>query len=246
MTRIACIIPARLASTRFPRKMLSELWGKPLILRVWEAAKAVPDFHTVAVATDSEEIARCIEQEGGVALLTDPSCSSGTARLVEIMRKGTIHADIWVNWQGDEPLIHAGMIKELLQSANALKSDIWTLRREIVNPLDLTNPHITKVVCDAAEFALYFSRSPIPHSRHDPPSTSYKHVGLYAFTNRALERIVDLPPCALEKVEQLEQLRWLFHGLKIKVHRTEHEVFGIDLPEHLAKANAMYQNSVRP
>jgi 3-deoxy-manno-octulosonate cytidylyltransferase (CMP-KDO synthetase) len=243
--KIICIIPARLKSTRFPKKMLITLKGKPLLQWVWEAANAISWFDTVSFAIDSREVAEVIERFGGKYLMTSESCASGTDRLVELQQRKSLQADIWVNWQGDEPFIKEPLIRDLLQTSLSEPSDIWTLKKRIQVAEEIDNPHIAKVVCDANGFALYFSRSTIPYYRDTIASDQkiyYKHIGLYAFTSDALEKIAHLTPCDLEKAEQLEQLRFLYHGLRVRVHETSHEVFGIDLPEHLSKAEAFLQS----
>lgn len=243
--KVACIIPARLKSTRFPRKMLSRLGTKPLLQWVWESARSVPFFDDIAFAVDAEETAQLVRGFGGKCFMTSELCPSGTDRLVEVMQNNLIDADIWVNWQGDEPFIAKPMIVDLLQSCDQEKSDLWTLKKRITNLDEVTNPHFAKVVCDAKGFALYFSRSPIPHYRDNIDGLKkefYKHVGLYAFTREALKKISVMQPCDLEVAEQLEQLRFLYNNLRIRVHETQYEVFGIDLPEHLAKAETHLKN----
>jgi 3-deoxy-manno-octulosonate cytidylyltransferase (CMP-KDO synthetase) len=237
MKKIVCIIPARLKSTRFPRKALADLSGKPLIQWVWEAARRVELFDEVAFAIDSHETARVIEHFGGNYFMTSEACPSGTDRLIELMQRKLIDADIWVNWQGDEPFINQKMIQDLLQSCDE-PCDIWTLKKKIIQPDEIASPNVSKVVCDAQGFALYFSRHAIPYYRDTPKNEYYKHIGLYAFSREALQKIAQLKPCALEEAEQLEQLRFLYHRLRIRVHETDREVMGIDLPEHLDKALA--------
>lgn len=244
--KIVCVIPARLKATRFPRKMLTSLSGKPLLQWVWEAATQVPLFTDVVFAVDAPEIAHVVTEFGGRFVMTDESCQSGTERLMQLEREGWSDADIWVNWQGDEPFIHEAMIQDLLQSCKTEKSDVWTLCKKIVNFEEIGNPHFAKVILDSKGFALYFSRSVTPHYRDPRPDAHkhyYKHVGLYAYTREALQKMGHLSPCHLEEAEQLEQLRFLYHGLKVRVHETEHEVFGIDLPEHLVKAEARLKTS---
>lgn len=239
--KIICIIPARLQSTRFPRKMLISLKGKPLLQWVWEAANRVSLFDEVAFAIDSPEIAALIDSFGGRFFMTSEACLSGTERLVELYAKGALTGDVWVNWQGDEPFIDEGMIRDLLQTCASEPSDVWSLCKKIEKMEELHTPHVAKVVRDAQGFALYFSRSAIPHYRDPLPEEQkkyYKHVGLYAFTPEALHAISTLPLCVLEEAEQLEQLRFLCNGLRIRLHETQRDVFGIDLPEHLAKAEA--------
>jgi len=239
--KIACIIPARLQSTRFPQKMLKMLYGKPLLEWVWNQANTVSAFDHIAFAIDAQETADLIASFGGRYYMTSTHCLSGTERLIEVMEQSKVTADIWVNWQGDEPFITEKMIGELLQSCDEEDSDVWTLKKRITKPEEITSPHFAKVVCDQNDHALFFSRSMIPFYR-DPIAEEhkvfYKHVGLYAFTQGALKKLALLPPCSIEQAEQLEQLRFLYHNLRIKVHETDQEVFGIDLPEHLVRAEA--------
>jgi len=237
--KVACVIPARLKSTRFPRKMLSVLGGKPLLQWVWEKASSIPVFDEVAFAVDAEETAKLIDRFGGKHFMTSEECPSGTDRLVELMQRHLIEADIWVNWQGDEPFINAEMIFDLLQTCETDGSDIWTLKKKIEKIEMAQSPHVCKVICDCSGYALYFSRSLIPHYRDVSPGESklfFKHIGMYAYSREALQKIFELKPCELELAEKLEQLRFLYNNLRIRVHETEHEAFGIDLPEHLAAA----------
>ncbi|MBS0649944.1 MAG: 3-deoxy-manno-octulosonate cytidylyltransferase [Verrucomicrobia bacterium] len=239
--KIVCVIPARLKSTRFPKKMLSMLAGKPLLQWVWEKASAISLFDEVAFAVDAEETARLIDRFHGKHIMTSEQCPSGTDRLVELMRRNLVDADIWVNWQGDEPFINEEMIQDLLQTCETDGSDVWTLKKKIEKMEMAHSPHVAKVVCDHRGFALYFSRSMIPYYRDASPGEHklfFKHIGMYAYTREALQKISQLKPCEIELAEQLEQLRFLYNNLKIRVHETQHEVFGIDLPEHLAAAES--------
>ncbi len=236
MKKIACVIPARLKSTRFPRKMLALLQNKPLIQWVWEAAKSVPFFDSVTIAVDAEETAHAVRAFGGSSMMTSESCPSGTLRLCELLQRQKVDADIFVCWQGDEPFLHEKIIGELLQSASTDEADVWTLMKRIVNPEDILSPHVAKVVADEKGYALYFSRSPIPYHRDLKETVYYKHIGIYAYTKNALLRLAHLPSSYLAESEQLEQLNFLYHGLKIRVHETSHEGYGIDIPEHLEKA----------
>jgi 3-deoxy-manno-octulosonate cytidylyltransferase (CMP-KDO synthetase) len=235
--RIACVIPARLASTRFPKKMLSLLAGRPLLEHVWEAASAIEIFDEVLFAVDSVEVESLVKSFGGKAFMTSPDCLNGTERLVELQARGLVTADIWVCWQGDEPFITRAMIEDLLQTAHVTETDLWTLKKKLPSSLEAQPPSTVKVVSDEQGRALYFSRLPIPYSRDgEEEPTYYKHIGIYAYRDAALKKISTLSPTPLELTEKLEQLRWLEHGLKINVHETHHEAIGIDLPEHLALA----------
>jgi len=239
MKKIACVIPARLKSTRFPRKVLSLLHSKPLIQWVWEAAKSVPLFNSVTIAVDAEETADVVRSFGGISIMTSESCPSGSMRLSELLHRNEIDADILVCWQGDEPFLHEKMIGELLQSARTDAADVWTLKKRISALEDVHSPHVVKVVTDREGYALYFSRSPIPYHRDMQETTYYKHIGIYAYTRNALEQLAQLPSSHLAEAEQLEQLNFLHHGLKVRVHETSYEGFGIDIPEHLVQAHVL-------
>ncbi len=241
--KIVCVIPARLASSRFPRKMLSFLGGKPLLQRVFESALSMRCFSDVVIAVDSEEIQSLVESFGGKALMTPSSCNSGTERIAWLAHKEMIDGDVFVNWQGDEPFINKEMIGELCQSLGEDGVDIWTLKKRIENPDQVASLQYAKIVTNCCGEALFFSRSPIPCYRDGGDWQSqiyYKHVGIYAYTKRALLQILQFSPCEIEEAEKLEQLRFLYEGLKIRVHETVHEVQGIDLPEHLVAAEALF------
>ena len=138
MKKIACVIPARLKSTRFPRKILAPLQDKPLIQWVWEAAKSIPYFDSVTIAVDADETAEVVKSFGGTSIMTSESCPSGTMRLGELLQRKKIDADVLVCWQGDEPFLHQEMIDELLQSARTDEADVWTLKKKIENPDDVS------------------------------------------------------------------------------------------------------------
>lgn len=207
--------------------MLHPIDGKPLIQWVWEAASNVKLFYICAICLDHKEVANEVEKFGGRYYFTSPDCPSGTDRLIEIMQRGEIDADIWVNWQGDEPQITEAMIEELLQSEDG---DVWTLKKRITSE-DAQDPNTVKVVTDEDNNALYFSRSPIPYGA----TSCYKHVGLYAYTKEALQKIAAMKPHPLEISERLEQLRFLANGLKIKVHETVTDTVGVDTPADVEK-----------
>ncbi len=236
--KIACIIPARLKSTRFPEKILKKILDKPILQWVWEAANKVDCFDEIIFAIDSEKTASLIKSFGGKFIMTSPDCNSGTDRLIEVVNSGKIKADIIVNWQGDEPFINTKMIETLLSTCAYDNADVWTLKKRIEKEEDIISPNIAKVVCDINNFAMYFSRSTIPFYRdkEDLDRVYYKHVGIYAYTINALQKISKFDTCYLEDAEKLEQLRFLYNNLKIKVNETEFEVVGIDTPQDLEKA----------
>ena len=234
--RKVCVIPARLASNRFPRKVLAMLGEKPMLQWVWEGATGVQVFDDVAFAIDDVETARLIDSFEGKYFMTSPDCLSGADRLIQLKQEGKMEGDIWVNWQGDEPFIHKEMIDTLLQSVDA-PYDVWSLKKEIVNEEDIEDPNVVKVVTDPNGKALYFSRSPIPYDRDGLDVIPvYKHVGIYAYRSTSLDRIATFNPSALEQAEGLEQLRYLENRLVIQVHETASETVGIDVPEDLARA----------
>ena len=235
--KIICVIPARLRSSRFPRKMLALLSGKPLIQRAWEGALKVPFFDEVVLAIDSEEVAKVVESFGGRYIMTSPECPNGTARLVEIQQKGLLKGDVWVNWQGDEPFLSARVISDLLQSCETSEADVWTLKTLLEDEDKILDPNFCKVVSDKEGRALYFSRSPIPYVRDEGQSRKvFRHVGLYAYSDSALKKISTMNSCEIEEAEMLEQLRFLFYGLNVQVHETKEDSIGIDTPDQLAFA----------
>lgn len=233
--KIICVIPARLQSTRFPKKILALLAGKPLIQWTWEAASKVSFFDEVVIAVDSEEVAKIVAAFGGKWVMTSSACQNGTERLAEVERTGLFQADVWVNWQADEPFLKTKIMADLLQSCGEEGEDLWTLKTELAEER-AHDPSLCKVVTDCYGFALYFSRSLIPFRRDKVVGKVFRHIGLYAYSRAALAKIATLTPCDLEQSEMLEQLRFLFHGLKIRVHETKEDSLGIDLPEHLILA----------
>jgi 3-deoxy-manno-octulosonate cytidylyltransferase (CMP-KDO synthetase) len=240
--KIACVIPARLQSTRFPKKILANIKGKPLIEWVWNVATQVSYFDDVVFAIDAQETAHCIESFGGRYYMTSVECLSGTDRLVELQKRKLITADVWVNWQADGPFITEKTIQDLLQTCDQDLSDVWTLKKRLHREEDMLSPEVSKVVCDVDGKALYFSRATLPFYRKLPEGKEkiyYKHIGLYAYSDAGLEKISKLSPCDLEVIEQLEQLRFLYNGLYVKVHETQHETLEIDLPEHVALAEGL-------
>jgi 3-deoxy-manno-octulosonate cytidylyltransferase (CMP-KDO synthetase) len=237
MKKIACVIPARLQSSRFPKKILAPLHDKPLIQWVWEAASQVPFFDSVTIAIDAQETELAVQKFGATYRMTSTDCPNGTMRLCNLIEQYDIPGDIFVCWQGDEPFLHEAMIHELLQSIETDEADIWTLKKKITDLTLAASPHISKVVTDEKGYALYFSRSLIPFHRDIPPTYYEKHIGIYAYTREALKEISSLPMSSLADKEQLEMLNFLYHGFKIRVHETAHDGFGIDIPAHLEEAH---------
>ena len=227
------IIPARWGSTRFEGKVLADIHGKPMLQHVWERAKACERLNDLIIACDDERIMAAAEQFQAKAVMTSKEHPSGTDRVAEVL--DTVSADIVVNIQGDEPLIAPEVIDAL---ALALEGDpacsIATMIKVIAQDKELKNPNIVKVVIDGEQNALYFSRSAIPYNRgQDDEVIYYKHLGIYAYRREFLLAYKNLPKSNLEKSEQLEQLRALEFGYKIKTVLTEHETVGVDTPEDL-------------
>ena len=239
----AAIIPARYASTRFPAKPLAVLGGKPVVIRVCEQAKKV--FDHVFVATDDSRIFDAVKEGGFIPIMTREDHKSGTDRCYEAFMKCGVKVDVVVNIQGDEPFIQPSQLQTIKRLFDSKDTDIATLVKPFSpdTPFEkVANPNSPKVVVDDNWNALYFSRSVIPYLRGIPENewparhTYYKHIGLYAFRADVLEAVTRLPQAPLEKVESLEQLRWLSAGYRIKVGVTDVETIGIDTPDDLAAA----------
>jgi 3-deoxy-manno-octulosonate cytidylyltransferase (CMP-KDO synthetase) len=223
------VIPARYGSTRFLGKPLALLKNKPLLQWVWERASRSRLATRVVVATDDERIYRAVEFFGGEAIMTRANHPSGTDRMAEVADR--IKAQVYVNVQGDEPLIQGKEIDRLLAAMG--KFPIATLAHAITEESEKHNPHVVKVVCGAEGQALYFSRSLIPYVREASPVKVWRHIGIYAFRASALRQFVQWPRGALEKAESLEQLRALEHGMAIKVVPTKMRCQGVDTPADL-------------
>jgi 3-deoxy-manno-octulosonate cytidylyltransferase (CMP-KDO synthetase) len=226
------VIPARLASTRLPRKMLREIAGKPLIGVVYEAVRSSPLLAEVIVATDSAEIADVCREHGWQVRMTSTAHRSGTERVHEI--SNLVSADVYINVQGDEPLTRAEHIATLLNVMNNSDAQAGTLMTPAAE-LDIANPNAVKVVADANGRALYFSRATIPFDRDGTQPRYFKHLGLYAYGKAALDRFVTLPESSLEKSERLEQLRFLENGIPIFVGETPYDSVGVDTEEDLQR-----------
>jgi len=236
--KIIAVIPARYNSTRYPAKLVQDLNGKPVIVRTYLAAKETNLFDEVYVATDSTIIKDFIEAEGGKVFMSKKDHESGSDRIAEAVEN--LQADIVVNVQGDEPFISKDNIKALIEVFKHDKQEKISLASVMTVMKDwddIQNPNHVKVVVDADNFALYFSRSVIPYPRDKNEDLSYfKHIGMYAFRKQALIEFTSWPIKVLEQTEKLEQLRYLEYGKKIKMIQTQHIGIGIDTEEDLIKA----------
>ncbi|WP_456452404.1 3-deoxy-manno-octulosonate cytidylyltransferase [Hydrogenimonas sp.] len=231
------IIPARLASTRFPEKVLADIDGLPMVVAT---AKAVQSVDDVTVATDDEKVAAVCARHGIKAVMTNPDHQSGTDRINEAAaRLGLGESEIVLNVQADEPFIEADVVRKLRELVEKHRHESRTMICSLYKSVTkeaAADPNLVKVVTDESGYALYFSRSAIPFDR-DGGFDSYKgHLGLYGFTRKMLERFCALPPSPLEATEKLEQLRALSHGYAIAMAEVQTKSFGIDTPEDLQKA----------
>lgn len=229
MTAVA-IIPARLASTRLPRKMLREIAGKPLVGWVYEAVRSSSLLAEVIVATDSSEILDTCRRHGWSARQTASSHRSGTERVHEI--SNSLPADLYLNIQGDEPLVRPEQIATLISVMNDPNVQVGTVKT-LCSAEEIFNPNAVKVVTAPDGKALYFSRATIPFDRDRTNVPYYKHLGLYAYRKLALDRFVSWPESSLEKTERLEQLRFLENGIPIYVGETPFDSVGVDTEEDL-------------
>jgi 3-deoxy-manno-octulosonate cytidylyltransferase (CMP-KDO synthetase) len=235
--RIVGVIPARLASTRLPRKVLRTLAGEPMLAWVYRAAKACPAIDDVIVAADSAEVQQLCDQRGWPCILTSPELPSGTDRLYAVSR--VVDADIYVNIQGDEPLLLPEHITAILTLFTTPDVDVTTPKVRCTSE-DIANPNAVKVVTALDGRALYFSRSTIPFDRDAHGNATYwKHLGLYAYRRAALERFAALAPSELEQTERLEQLRLLENGISIYVAETTHDTIGVDTEADLQRVEAI-------
>jgi len=222
------VIPARLASTRLPRKMLRDIAGQPLVGRVYTVVRACPLLADVIIATDSDEIMAVCQRNGWKAQMTSASHRSGTERVHEI--SNSMAADVYLNVQGDEPLTRPEQIASLLEVMKDSTVQVGTLMTPAA-AVDINSPSAVKVVTDADGKALYFSRATIPFDRDGTSPRYFKHLGFYAYRKAALDRFVGWPESSLERAERLEQLRFLENGISIYVGETPHDSIGVDTEE---------------
>jgi 3-deoxy-manno-octulosonate cytidylyltransferase (CMP-KDO synthetase) len=229
------VIPARYGSTRFPGKSLARLQGRPMIQWVWEAASRSRLSEQVIVATDDDRIADVAAKFGADVVMTKKSHGSGTDRIAEVADK--ISAGLYVNVQGDEPLLSSGAVDDLIRGmAESPRIPIGTLAHRIESEAEWRSPEVVKVVVNRHHEALYFSRSPLPFMRTwNANAKLLRHVGIYAYRARALEEFVSLKPSGLETAESLEQLRALEHGMTIQVIETKYRCLGVDTPADLQR-----------
>lgn len=239
--KIIIVIPSRYGSTRLPGKPLVSLAGKPMVQRVYERAKLAERADEVIVATDDERIVKAVEGFGGKARMTRSDHRTGTERVAEVAAH--VEGDVFVNVQGDEPLLDPvavdTAVSALLEEPAA---SIATVATPIKVPADIMDPNVVKTVLDFEENGIYFSRAPIPWVRDRDTKIQVrhlKHLGLYVFQRDALLEYPTLPQGELERIEQLEQLRWLENGWKIRVAEVEQDAVSVDVPEDVARVEKL-------
>jgi 3-deoxy-manno-octulosonate cytidylyltransferase (CMP-KDO synthetase) len=230
------VVPARLGSTRLPEKMLADIHGRPLI--VWTASAALQSgaFSRVIVATDHERILRAVQEAGFEAVLTDPALPSGSARVAAVAR--TLTADVFVNIQGDEPVVDGTGLKAVVAAFQDPAVEMATLSFPL-RPEDESNPNVVKLVTDARHNALYFSRSLIPFPRSRDGFRPLKHLGVYGYRRATLLRLMELPPADLERIESLEQLRALYYGISLRVIPAVQDSVGVDTQADLDRVREL-------
>ncbi|TBW29365.1 3-deoxy-manno-octulosonate cytidylyltransferase [Gramella sp. KN1008] len=240
--QIIAMIPARYEASRFPGKLMKDLHGKPVILRTYEAAVNTGLFDEVYVVTDSDKIFDAVLNNGGQVIRSQKEHECGSDRIAEAVEG--MDVDIVLNVQGDEPFIDKKSLEKLLQvfeQDGAEEIDLASLKTPLTESDEITNPNNVKVITDNKDFALYFSRFPIPYPRDTSARVTYfKHIGIYAFRKSALMDFYRLPMLQLEAAEKIECIRYLEYGKKIKMVETGVKSIGIDTPEDLEKALKLF------
>jgi 3-deoxy-manno-octulosonate cytidylyltransferase (CMP-KDO synthetase) len=242
---VLVVIPARHASARFPGKPLAAIAGKPMIQHVFERARQAKTATRVLVATDDDRIVRAVNSFDAEAILTRSDHRTGTDRVAEVAAH--VQAGIYVNLQGDEPLVDPGTI-DAVAEAMLQDSDIAiaTPVATITQRNDIVDPNVVKAVLDFDGNALYFSRAPVPWVRDSGGpvvARHWKHIGIYAFRRAALLEFPTLPPGELERIEQLEQLRWLENGFRIRAVETDYDAVSVDVPGDVERVEKIMRDS---
>ena len=232
------IIPARLASTRFPNKILADIHGLPMVIAT---AKRVEKIDNVAIAADTKEVVNLAQSYGFQAILTSKEHQSGTDRINEAALKLKLPSDeIIINVQADEPFIEEEVVRSVMKRAKQTDAMITSACKKI-DLLHVKDPNLVKVLLDANQHAIYFSRSPIPYDREGGFDGYFGHLGIYAFRQNALQTFCSFPYAPIEHIEKLEQLRALYHGYKIAMVEVQSQSFGIDTPEDLERALTFFK-----
>jgi 3-deoxy-manno-octulosonate cytidylyltransferase (CMP-KDO synthetase) len=245
---VVAVIPSRFGSTRLPGKPLVALGGKPMVQHVYERTKRAQTVHKVLVATDDQRIVDAVKVFGGEARMTRSDHRTGTERIAEVAAHES--GDIFVNVQGDEPLIDPVSIDTAVAALlEEPAAQIATVATPIRHAADIMDPNVVKAVLDFDENALYFSRAPVPWIRDTQQKIHvryWKHLGLYVFQRDALLEYPTLPQGELEKIEQLEQLRWLENGWRIRVAEVARDAVSVDVPEDISRVEKLLKEERRP
>lgn len=237
-SQVIGIIPARFASTRFEGKPLVEILGKPMIQRTWERAKLASMLDHVVVATDDEKIADCCHGFGADVIMTSESCRNGAERCSEAVQKLNKKYDIVVNIQGDEPLIEPEIIDGIVKALQYSPDAVFSTAVTSLKPEDAFDPNRVKCVVDNRGYAIYFSRGLIPYNKSGKVNPNFPyllHLGIQSYDANFLKTYPELPPTPLQLEEDLEQLKVLENGYKMKVIKVEHEAHGVDVPDDVQK-----------
>ncbi|KAG1346752.1 3-deoxy-manno-octulosonate cytidylyltransferase, mitochondrial [Cocos nucifera] len=241
-SRVVGIIPARFASSRFEGKPLVQILGKPMIQRTWERAKLASTLDHIVVATDDERIAECCRGFGADVIMTAESCRNGTERCNEALLKLGKHYDIVVNIQGDEPLLEPDIIDGIVRALQGAPDAVFSTAVTSLKPEDGLDPNRVKCVVDNHGYAIYFSRGLIPYNKSgkvNPEFPYLLHLGIQSFDSKFLRIYPELPPTPLQLEEDLEQLKVLENGYKMKVIKVDHDAHGVDTPEDVEKIEAL-------
>jgi 3-deoxy-manno-octulosonate cytidylyltransferase (CMP-KDO synthetase) len=233
---IVAVIPARHAASRFPGKLMQMLGNKTIIQHVYDNTVSTGLFNDIFVVTDSDIIYKEIKENGGKVIMSKKEHESGSDRIAEVIKEMNI--DVVVNVQGDEPFIKKEPLEKLVRLFNDDSTQVASLMRKISKE-EAVNPNNVKVVTDKSGYALYFSRSVVPYQRDEKMNAEYfLHVGVYAYKKDVLMNFTKWPQSSLEKIEKLEQLRYLENGIKIKMAETDYNNIAIDTPEDLERAKS--------
>ncbi|KAK7257215.1 hypothetical protein RIF29_31019 [Crotalaria pallida] len=241
-TRVIGIIPARFASSRFQGKPLVHILGKPMIQRTWERAKLATTLDHVVVATDDEKIADCCRQFGADVIMTSESCRNGAERCNEALQKLEKKYDIVVNIQGDEPLVEPEIIDGIVKALQAAPDAVFSTAVTSLKPEDAYDPNRVKCVVDNRGYAIYFSRGLIPFNKSGKVNEQFPymlHLGIQSYDAKFLNIYSELQPTPLQLEEDLEQLKVLENGYKMKVIKVDHEAHGVDTPEDVPKIESL-------
>jgi 3-deoxy-manno-octulosonate cytidylyltransferase (CMP-KDO synthetase) len=241
--RFVGVIPARYNSSRIPGKPLIEIAGRPMIQWVYDRASQASALAEVLVATEDERVLSAVEDFGGRALMTRSDHLSGLDRVAEVAE--VVQGDVFVNIQGDEPLITADTIEKVCSPFKGkARVQVTTARVKITDPEAINDPHVVKVVTNEQGRALYFSRAPIPYVRNEPGAV-YKHLGIYGYRREFLGMLAKLRPSRLEEIEALEQLRLLENGIPIEVVEVAEDSVGVDTLEDLDRVRPLLENELK-